>query len=262
MKKVTFITGASSGLGKEFAKLYFKDGNDLLLIGSNEERLRKAAEEIKEIRPEGMIDCFVADLSDINECKKAFAYTVEKDYFVNNLVNSAGIGDRTDFRDMDIDKNIALNHINCDALLYFTRVFLDNMLDNAEGHIINVGSIAGFVPGPFMATYHASKAYVLTLGESLARELKFTPVNILTLCPGPFESEFVAKAHNDYTFSKIKPKTAAEVALYGYKMSRKGKTMRVVGVKNKVTCFAPRLVPRKLTADVSAKQMKELHKHE
>lgn len=262
MKKITFITGASSGLGKEFAKLYYKDGNDLLLIGSNRDRLEKAAEEIKKERADGFIDLFTADLSETEGCKKAFEYTVEKDYFVNNLVNSAGFGDRTDFKELDIDNNIKLNHVNCDAVLYFTRVFLDNMLKNGEGHIINVSSIAGFVPGPFMATYHASKAYVLNLGEALARELKSTPVKILTLCPGPFESGFVAKAHNDYTFSKIKPITARQVAEYGYRMSLKGKTMKVVGAGNKLTCFAPRFFPRKFVAGVSAGQIKKLSKGE
>lgn len=260
--KITLITGASSGLGKEFAKLYANDNNNLLLVGSNNSRLEKVKDEIIAINPNILIDIFVADLSKIEECKKVYEYTISKDYFINNLVNSAGIGDRSDFKDMDIDLNISLNNINCNALLYFTRVFLDGMLKNNEGHIINISSIAAFMPGPFMATYHASKSYVLSLGEALARELKHTNVKILTLCPGPFESNFVSKAHNEYTFKKIKPKTALEVAKYGYKMSKSGKTMKVVGTINKILCFLPRFVSRKFLTSMSAKNIKKLNKGE
>ena len=191
------------------------------------------------------------------ELQKVYNYTVEKDYFVNNLVNSAGFGDRCDFKDMNIDKQLAMTDVDCNALLYFTKVFLDKMLEKNEGHIINIASIAAFMSGPFMCTYHACKAFVLLLGEAISYEIRKTNVKLLTLCPGPFLSEFVKKAHNDYTFKKIKPVTALKVAQFGYKKSQQGKCIAVVGFKNRLTVFACRFFPRKMVTMVSAKNMKK-----
>ena len=253
---ITLITGATGGLGKAFCKLFAKDKNNILLVATNEEKLSALKGELE--KEYGVnVDYIKADLSDINECKKIFNYTKEKGYFVNNLVNNAGFGDRTDFKDMDVDLQIKMINVNCSALTYFTRVFLTDMLEKNEGHIINVSSIAGFVPGPYMCTYHATKSYVLNLGESVAHEIRKTKVKLLTLCPGPFESGFVAKAGNDYTFAKIKPVSADKVAEYGYKKSLKGKSVAVVGFGNKVTVFAPRFVSRKFVASTSAKTLKK-----
>lgn len=257
--KVTLITGASSGLGKEFAKLYAKDKNNLLLVATNIEKLKEVKEEVEK---EYNVQCDIikADLSDKEELKKVYNYTLEKQYFVNNLVNNAGFGDRCDFKDMDIDKQMKMTEVDCNAVLYFTRVFLDNMLKNNEGHIINVASIAGFIPGPYMCTYHACKGYLLLLGEAISYELRKTNVKLLTLCPGPFLSNFVKLAHNDYTFQKIKPIEASEVAAYGYKKSLKGKTLAIVGFKNKLTILASKFAPRKFVTKTSAKTMKKEQK--
>lgn len=255
--KITFITGAANGLGKEFAKLYAKDGNNLLLVDIDEIALKSVKEEISKINGDIFIDLFIADLSKLEELKKVYNYTLEKDYFINNLANCAGFGDRMDFKDMDIDKQMAMTDLNCNAVLYLTKVFLDKMLENNEGHIINVASIAGFIPGPFMCTYHATKAYLLLLGEAISYEIRKSNVKLLTLCPGPFLSEFVKKAHNDYTFKKIKPVTAEKVAKFAYKKSFKGKRVAIVGFKNKLTVFACRFFPRKFVAFVSAKNMKK-----
>ena len=254
--KVTLITGASSGLGKELAKIYAKDNNNLLLVATNLQKLNEVKEEIEK---EYNVKCDVlqADLSLKEELKKVYNYTLEKDYFVNNLVNNAGFGDRCDFKDMDIEKQMKMTDVDCNAVLYFSRVFLDKMLENNEGHIINVASIAGFVPGPYMCTYHACKAYVVLLGEAISYELRKTNVKLLTLCPGPFLSNFVKLAHNDYTFQKIKPISAEAVAKFAYKKSLKGKTLAIVGFKNKLTVFASRFVPRSFVTKTSAKTMKK-----
>lgn len=257
MEKRTLITGAGGGLGKEFAYLYAKDGNSLVLVGAHMDSLCKAEAYVKAKVPTAIIDKVVADLSKRDELKKVYEYTKQKGYFIDNLVNSAGFGDCTDFKDMDIDRQMNMTDVNCNALLYFTRVYLDDMLANNEGHIINVSSIAGFVPGPYMCTYHATKGYVLLLGESIAYELKKTNVHLLTLCPGPFESKFVANAHNDYTFSKIKPASALKVAEYGYKKSKKNKSLAIMGFKNKLTCFAPRFFSRKFVTKCSAATLKK-----
>lgn len=255
--KITLITGAANGLGKSFAKLYAKDNNNLLLIDIDENSLNETINELKNEFPNILIDSLIVDLNKIEELKKVYNYTLEKNYFVNNLVNSAGFGDRCDFIDMDIDNQIAMTNVDCNALLYFTRVFLDNMIKNDEGHIINISSIAGFLPGPYMCTYHACKGYVLLLGEAISYEIRKTNVKLLTLCPGPFMSKFVEKAHNDYTFSKIKPISSDEVAEFGYKKSLKGKSLAIVGFKNRLTILASKFAPRKLVTSSSAKTMKK-----
>ena len=255
--KTTLITGAASGLGKEFAKLYANDNNNLLLVDINETSLLDTKKELEEEFKNINIDTFVADLSKTEELKKVYEYSLSKEYFVNNLVNAAGFGDRCDFKDMDIDKQLKMTYVDCNAVLYFTRVFLDNMLKNNEGHIINVASIAAFMPAPYMCTYHACKSYVLLLGEAISYEIRKTNVKLLTLCPGPFLSKFVELAHNDYTFKKIKPVTAAYVAEFGYKKSLKGKSLAVVGFKNRLTIFATRFAPRKFVTKTSAKTMKK-----
>lgn len=254
--KVTLITGATGGLGKAFCELYAKNGNNLLLVGTSSKKLSDLKEQLKK-QYSVEIDFVDADLSDKKQLKKVFDYSSKKGYFVNNLVNCAGFGDRTDFKDMDIDLQMQMIDVNCNALLYFCRVFLSDMLKNNEGHIINVCSLAAFVPGPYMCTYHASKSFVLNLTESIAHEIRKTKVKILALCPGPFVSGFVAKAKNDWTFKKIKPVPAEKVAKFGYNASLKGKRIAVMGFMNKVTAFAPRLFPRKFVAKVSAGTLKK-----
>ena len=254
--KTTLITGAANGLGYEFACIFAKNNNNLLLVDIEENKLIEKVNELKE-NFKVNVDYIVADLSNKDELKKVYNYTLEKDYFINNLVNCAGFGDRCDFVDMNIDKQLAMTDVDCNALLYFTKVFLDKMLKENEGHIINVASIAAFMPGPFMCTYHACKAYVLLLGEAISYEIRKSNVKLLTLCPGPFLSEFVKKAHNDYTFKKIKPVTAKKVAEFGYKKSINGKSIAIVGFKNRLTVFACRFFPRKMVTMVSAKNMKK-----
>ena len=255
--KISFITGAANGLGKEFAVLYGKDHNNLLLVDIDEVALASVKQELGNMYPDIYIDTIVADLAKEEELKRVYAYTVEKDYFVNNLVNAAGFGDRCDFKDMDIDKQIKMTYVDCNAVLYFTKVFLDEMLKQDEGHIINVASIAAFMPAPYMCTYHACKSYVLLLGEAISYEIRKTNVKLLTLCPGPFLSKFVELAHNDYTFKKIKPIKASQVAEFGYKKSLKGKSLAIVGFKNRLTIFASRFAPRSFVTATSAKTMKK-----
>ena len=254
--KRTLITGASSGLGKELAKLYAKDNNNLVLVARSETKLNEVKKEILELYN---VECDIvtADLSIKEEWEKVFNYTKEKGYFVNNLVNNAGFGDRTDFLEMDIDLQIKMTEVNCNSALYFTRMYLEEMVEKNEGHIINVASIAAFLPGPYMSTYHATKGYLLLLGEAISYEIRKTNVKLLTLCPGPFNSDFVSKAHNDYTFKKIKPIEAWEVAKFAYKKSLKGKTVAIVGFKNKLSIFATRLAPRSFVAKTSAQTMKK-----
>ncbi len=247
--KYTLITGATGGLGKAFAELYAKDKNNLILVSTKPDKL----EELKtELSSKYGVDVktFTADLS--NDGERRAVYNFAKSLgFINNLVNNAGFGDQHPFKDMDIDLQLKMVEVNCMAVMYFTRMFLPDMVENDEGRIINVGSISSFVPGPYLSTYHASKSFVLNLGESVAHEIRKTKVRLLTLCPGPFISGFVGRAGNIRVFQKMKPISAMSVASYGYKMSKKGKRVAVVGVGNKIKMFLPRFVTRKFTTRMS-----------
>ena len=256
MSKYTLITCASSGLGFELAKLFAKDKNNLLLISSNINNLEHAKEELKK-EVDVDIKVLAVDLSNPNNFILVKEFTDSNNMFISNLVNCAGFGDRTDFVEMDIDKQIKMVELNCNAPMYLMHTYLEDMIEAKEGHILNISSIAAFVPGPYMCTYHASKAFLTNLSEGIARELKGTGVKLTTVCPGPFESGFVSKAGNEYTFSKIKPMSAQKVAEISYKCLKKNKSFKVIGFKNRVMMFLTRLAPRKLVTNTSASQIKK-----
>lgn len=256
--KITLITGSANGLGKELAYIYAQKGNNLLLIDIDEIKLEEVRKNICFLYPNIYIDTIVADLSDCNLIEQIFSYTKEKNYFINNLINSAGFGDLCDFDKMKIEEQVKMVNLNCTATLFFTYAFSLEMLERNEGHIINISSLAGFMPGPYMSTYHASKSFVLSLGEAVSYEYKKnkSKVKVLTLCPGPFRSKFVERAHNNYTFSILKPMSAEKVARIAYKKSQKGKNLFIVGFKNKMLLFFARFMPRKIVTKISAKMLK------
>ena len=256
MEKYTLITGATSGLGKELSYIYASNKNNLFLVSRNEKELSSLQEEIIN-KYSVEVKILAIDLSVVEDYSKITDFIKANNMFINNLVNNAGFGDRCDFIDMDIEKQIQMTNVNCNAPLYLIHELLKDMLKNNEGHIINISSIAGFLPGPFMVTYHATKGYLLLLGEGIERELQGTNVHLLTVCPGPFESNFVKKAHNDYTFSKIKPVSAKKIAEITYKNSIKNKRLVIVGLKNKLTIFITRFFSRHFVTCSSAKTIKK-----
>ena len=256
MKKYTLITGGASGLGLELANLFAKDKNNLFLVSSNLANLNKAKEELEK-KYEIEVEILALDLSNQDNFKLVKEYTSNHNMFISNLVNCAGFGDRTDFTQMDIDKQIKMVELNCNAPMYLMHAYLNDMIEAKEGHILNISSIAAFVPGPYMSTYHASKAFLSNLSQGIERELKGTGVKLTCVCPGPFDSGFVSKAGNEYTFSKIKPMTTEKVALKSYKALKKNKSYVVIGFKNKLMMFFTRFAPRKMITNTSAKQIKK-----
>lgn len=256
--EIVLITGASSGLGKELAKLYLQDGHNVLLVASNEERLIKAKNDLEiAAKPGSFIDFIAIDLSKIDEIKRLISYADSKNYIVTHLINNAGFGDRTDFVDMDIDRQVNMVNVNDIALLYLCHHYGKEMAARKSGHIINVSSVAGFEAGPYMSTYHAVKGFSLLLSESIGYELGKLGVKVLTLCPGPFESNFTNIAHNEYSFSKIKPATSEWVARKAYKASKKGKKLLILPFKSAFLVWIQRFFPRSLATRVSASTMKK-----
>ena len=186
------------------------------------------------------------DLSIYEESLAVFQYCQQQNLSIQYLVNNAGFGDFGVFAESDWTKQNQMIQLNITTLTYLTRLFLPAMINNKKGRILNVASTASFQPGPTMAVYFATKAYVLHFSEAIANELQGTGVTVTALCPGATESGFMVAAAMEESklFKGKKLPTSAEVALYGYKAMMKGKTVAIHGFKNYLLANSVRFSPR------------------
>jgi hypothetical protein len=244
--ETVLITGASSGIGLELAKCFAADGCKLILAARNQDALEKLAEEL---RRENKIEAIVlpADLSLPETPKRIFRELSAQKIFVDVLVNNAGFGAIGTFTELPLERQIEMIQVNVTALTELMRLFLPEMIQRRRGGILNVSSVAGFVPGPGMAVYYATKAFVLSLTEALAAELEGTGVKVTALCPGPTPTNFGNVAGSKKVRLIRVPGTSAEkVARDGHAAFRRGQTIAVCGLQNKFVVFLARLMPRKL----------------
>ncbi|HXQ28227.1 MAG TPA: SDR family oxidoreductase [Gemmatimonadales bacterium] len=243
------ITGASSGIGAEFAKLYAAAGYDLVLVARRLARLEEIGADLT--RRHGVrCEAVELDLSD-REAPRTLAARLPN-ASVDVLVNNAGFGRVGAFADSDpaaVERMIA---VNISALTALTRLFVPAMVSRGRGGVLNVASTAGFVPGPLMAVYYATKAYVISFTEALAEELRGSGVRVTVLCPGPTTTEFqtVSGMQSARLFRMPGIMDAASVARAGYLGLARGRRMVVPGPLNKLTAFAPRVSPRGLVPRV------------
>lgn len=258
MGQTILITGASSGIGYELAKVCGSDRHNLILVARREERLKDLKADL-EAAYGIQVWTYQADLTDAATRQQLFAWTQAQGLVVDSLVNNAGFGDLTPFFKGDWDKQNAMIQLNITALTHLTHLFLPNMVQRGQGHILNLASTAAFLPGPFMSVYYASKAFVLSFSQAIATELNGTGVSVTCLCPGPTQSEFQEVSDmGEAAFIKDlegldKLPTAAEVAAYGYQAMMQGKQIAVHGLSNKVLTLATRLLPRQAQANVMKK---------
>jgi uncharacterized protein len=248
--EVVLITGASSGIGLELAKCFAADKSDLVLVARNTEALEKLAKELQGAH--GIkVRVMTADLSLPEVPKRIFHELSAQNISVDILVNNAGFGLHGEFVDLPLARQLEIIHVNITALTELTGWFLPGMIQRRRGGILNVGSVAGFLPGPNMAVYYASKAFVLSFTEALAEETSGTGLNISVLCPGPTESNFGQVARGGRPRQVERPKMSAQtVARVGHLKFREGKTIIVPGISNKLLVFSPRIAPRKLARRV------------
>lgn len=234
------ITGGSSGIGKEMAKYLSQKGIDLILVSREKEKLEEVQ---KEIKTKAQVICM--DLSIAENCIEL--YNQVKD--VDILINNAGFGDFGEFKNTNLEKELSMINTNITAVHILTKLFLKDMCNKNKGYILNVASIAGFLPGPHMATYHATKSYVLKLTQSIYEELKQqkSNVKISALCPGPIKTPFLDKANVEF---KTKLMTSTYVAKYAIDNMFKGKYMIIPGASNKAIRFLSKLVPDKLIGKI------------
>jgi len=248
-KGAALITGASSGIGAELAKLCAAGGYGLILVARNGERLGELAGSLA--KAHGIeARALVADLADPAAPQSIFERT-RRDT-VEILINNAGFGLRGPFAETDWPAESRLIQVNVTALVQLTKLFLPEMLGRRSGRILNVASTAAFVPGPLMAMYYASKAFVLSFSESVANEVEGTGVTLTVVCPGPTRTGFSEAAGiADSKLFKGSSMGAEEVARIGYRAMMEGKTEAIAGARNRWMMRGARLAPRSLLAAVT-----------
>ena len=251
------VTGASGGIGEELAKLFAADGYDLVLVARSREGLDRVGAAMQAQHGVGFLSV-PADLADPAGPDAVLAAVRDAGLEVAALVNNAGFGMHGAFAPVEGETVIELRReldmiqLNVAALTHLTKLFLPEMVARKRGRVLNVASTAAFQPGPFMAVYYATKAYVLSFSEAVAMELKGTGVTITTLCPGPTHTGFQKHADMEATrlFHSPLVMDAPEVARIGYRAMMRGKRVVVAGALNRLLAVGTRLVPRAVSARI------------
>lgn len=246
MKKAALVTGASRGIGLELTRCLAKEGTSCVVVARSEDRLREVKREFESTYGTS-IKVIGQDLSRPSAPDELVGSLRDDDIFVHTLINNAGFANYGRFVDHEWSREFDLLQLNVVALTHLTRLLVEPMVERGEGRILNVASTASFVPGPYMATYYASKAYVLNFSEGLAGELSDCGVTVTALCPGFTDTGFQEQAGLSETglIEKIPLRASPdEVAEYGYRAMKKGKLVAVHGVINRLMVFFLRFLPR------------------
>lgn len=244
--RTALITGASSGIGLELAHVLADEKSDLILVARNKEKLLALAEELKRNNAIN-VKVIAKDLTKPEEVA-ALIDEVKNDN-IQYLINNAGFGYFGAYHECDWKTTQDMMELNMTTLAHLTHSLLPKMIEKGSGKILNVASVAGFLPGPNMAVYYATKAFVLHFSEAIAQELKGYGVTVTALCPGPTQSQFMdvsGMAQSKLVKGRKLP-TSKQVAEYGYKAMMRGQHVAVHGWGNFVLSVLPRLFPRRLT---------------
>jgi len=245
--ETALITGASEGIGYELAKVMARKNFNLVLTARREKKLLELKNEL-ESKYGVLVRVIPKDLSTIESVKEICTELKNNGLRIDILVNNAGFGDYGFFVESDWDKNYRMIELNIAALTYLSHLYGHEMAHRGKGRIMNVASTAAFQPGPLMAVYYATKAYVLSFSEALANELKGKGVTVTALCPGPTRSGFqkAASLKNARMFKKGTVASTEDVAAYGFEAMMKGKVVAVHGLLNRIVALSVRFFPRHL----------------
>lgn len=245
-RKWVLITGASSGIGLEFSKIFAKNNYNLILIARNIEALNKIKDELLDKYDTNSI-VIPKDLSESSSVEEIFNELINLNIKVKILINNAGIGDCGLFHKINIENHRTVMKTNMIALTELTYLIVNDMIKQGEGKILNVVSTGAYQPGPYTAVYYASKAYVLSLTEALSIELKPYNIQVSGLCPGTTKTNFHNRAGKGELKGAMDPELVAKI---GYKKLMKGKHIIIPGVKNKIAIGMSKVFPRKLLGRV------------
>ena len=224
MKKIALITGASSGIGKELARIHASKNGDLILVARRSEELELLKKELEE-KHAIKVWIFVKDLTSKDAAKEVYEFTKSNQLEVDYLFNNAGFGGHGFFVDRPIAKDLEMIDLNISSLVELSHLFLQDMNRRKAGKILNTASTAGFLPGPLQATYFATKAFVVSFSEALAHELKPHNISVTALCPGPVKTEFEKTAGMTGGNLFEKAASAKSTAKKGYRAMEKGKVI-------------------------------------
>ena len=256
-KELALITGASSGIGADLAREHAAAGGDLILVARRKDRLETLAKELTDAHGT-RCTIIIKDLSACDAAEELYAEIKGTGLEIDCLINNAGFGGHGLFQDRSLEQDKEMIHLNIVTLMTLTKKFVPDMLVRGSGRILNVGSVAGFMPGPLQAVYYATKAFVNSFTEALANELTGTNVTATVLCPGLTASEFVERGNLEGTaaFRFFPAASSSSVAKYGYKAMMDGRRVAIHGASNKALVAAgTRMMPRGLMLKVSRMTM-------
>lgn len=265
--KYALITGGTSGIGYELAKLFAKDGYSLILVARHEDRLQEVTDEFKQLGVE--VTPIAKDLFKDGAAQEVYDEVKAMGIQVNALVNDAGQGQVGKFTEVDLQRHLDIVHLNVVSVITLTKLFLDDMVSRNEGRILQVASVVSKTPAPYFAVYAASKAFVLSFSEALSYELKDTEVTMTCLMPGRTDTDFFHKADMEHTKEYQKDlDDPAEVAKNGYEAMMKGEKRIISGLKNKLMIGMMNASPDSMNAanmadnvSPSKKDPEELRRH-
>ena len=251
-RQTALVTGGSGGIGLEIAKVIARRGFDLVLVARTRDALEAAAGQI-EGKHDVKVHVFAADLRRREAPEAVFDFLRNEAIPIEILVNNAGFGLGGEFAETDVQRELEMIQVNIVALTHLTKLFLPAMIKAKSGRVLNLASTAAFQPGPLMAVYYATKAYVLSFSEALAEELRHSGVTVTALCPGPTRTDFAASAQvtESRLFSLFGLADAAGVAEYGVTAMLHGRRLAIPGIRNKIVAQANRFAPRAVTARVA-----------
>jgi short-subunit dehydrogenase len=251
--KTALITGASFGIGEELARIFAREGYSLVLVARSADKLRQLASELEKAHSTRSL-ILASDLSAPGSAAYVHDQTTRADIVVDVLVNNAGFGQFGLFAESDLEECLQQIQLNITTLTHLTRLYLPEMVERKSGRILNVASTAAFQPGPLMAVYYATKAYVLHFSEAIANELKGTGVTVTCLCPGATATEFHKRANMmDIRLLQFGAMDARTVAGDGYRALMSGRPVVISGFKNWLLAQSVRFSPRRMVTAVARK---------
>jgi uncharacterized protein len=259
-RKTAIITGASSGIGLELARIFARENHNLVLVARSADKQRQLASELEKAHGARSL-ILAADLSEPGAPAYVLDQTTRAGITVDVLVNNAGFGQSGRFAENDLEECLRQIQLNVTSLTHLTRLYLPEMIGRGGGKILNVASTAAFQPGPLMAVYYATKAYVLHFSEAIANELKESGVTVTCLCPGPTATDFHKRARaTDLNLLRYGVMDARTVAEDGYRGLMAGKPVVISGFKNWLVAQSVRFSPRQMVIGIVRKLQESRNK--